>query len=289
MLIRLSVSPLCAECSAPSALSCCEKASARPISEFVATVIHPTAIVEPGAQLGVDCEVQAYAIITKYVEIGDRCVVANHAVIGGEPQYLNFDRKIQSYVRIGAGTVVREMATINRSIYEGKATTLGENCFLMASAHVAHDVTLGKGVILVNASLLAGHVNVGDYAFIGGAAAVHQFTRIGSMAMVAGMARVTRDIAPYLLMSERDDVSGLNLVGMKRRGVDRAAVVELKNAFHQVFSQTGNIRQLAAEELASGRFVTNEAQRFLAFFSEGKRGFARPTRGAKPEENRDEN
>ncbi|HEY9154890.1 MAG TPA: acyl-ACP--UDP-N-acetylglucosamine O-acyltransferase [Opitutaceae bacterium] len=254
----------------------------------MATVIHPTAIVDPGAKLGVDCEIQAYAIVSKYAEIGDRCVISSHAVIGSEPQYLGFDPRIKSHVSVGARSVIREFSTINRSIYEGKATTLGEDCFLMTNVHLAHDVKVGKGVVIVNNAVLAGHVTVDDFAFIGGAAAFHQFTRIGTMAMIGGVARVTRDIAPYLLMGERDEVSGLNFVGMKRRGVSREAIVELKNAFREVFLQSGNIRQLAAEAFASGKFVTSEAQRFLAFFTEGKRGFARPTRGPKIEENIDE-
>jgi len=255
----------------------------------VATVIHPTAIVAPGAQLGVDCEIHPYAIVTRHAEIGDRCVIHSHAVIGGDPQYLNFDSRINSRVRVGARVVLREFTTVNRSIHEGKATTVGESCFLMANVHLAHDVNVGKNVVIANNALLAGHVSIGDYAFIGGGAAFHQFTRIGEMAMIGGIARVTRDIAPFLLMGERDEVSGLNLVGLKRRGVDREAIVELKNAFRDVFLETGNIRQLAAEALASGKFVTNEAQRFLAFFSEGKRGFARPKkRGPKMEEQGDE-
>ena len=262
-----------------TALSSCDKPFPEANSKRVATVIHPTAIVDPGVQLGVDCEIHAYAIVRKYAELGDRCVVHSHAVIGGDPQYLNFDVRINSRVRVGARTVLREFATINRSIHEGKATTVGEDGFLMANAHLAHDVAIGKSVVLANNAMLAGHVSVGDFAFIGGGAGIHQYTRIGAMAMVAGLARITQDVAPYLIVSERDEVSGLNLVGLKRRGVDRAAIAELKNAFHDVFLQIGNIRQLAAESLASGKFTTSEAQRFLAFFDSGKRGFARPTRG----------
>src|SRR5690606_9924321 len=114
----------------------------------MATFIHPTAIVESGAQLGADCEIQAHAVITKHVILGDRVVVHPFAVIGGDPQYLKFDRSLVSGVRVGSGTVLREHVTLNRSIQAGGFTTIGENCFLMASSHVAHDCTLGNNVVL---------------------------------------------------------------------------------------------------------------------------------------------
>lgn len=157
-------------------------------------MIHPTAIVEPGARLGLNCEIMAHAIVTKHVELGDRVVVHPFAVVGGDPQYLKFDAAMQTGVRVGAGTVIREHVTINRSIYEGKATLVGEDCFLMASSHVAHDCELGRGVVLANATLLAGHVSVGDHTFFGGGAAVHQFCRIGESVMVAGNASITREV-----------------------------------------------------------------------------------------------
>src|SRR4051812_27746398 len=100
----------------------------------MATTIHPTAIVEPGAQLGTDCEIQPYAIVKRGVELGDRVIVHPFAVIGGDPQYLKFDRRTESGVKVGAGTVIREHVTINRSIVAGGYTLLGENCFLMAAS-----------------------------------------------------------------------------------------------------------------------------------------------------------
>src|SRR5690349_19139575 len=100
----------------------------------MATIIHPTAVVEPGAQLGADCEVQAYAIVKAGVQLGDRVVVHPFAVVGGDPQYLKFDRRTASGVHVGGGTVIREHVTINRSIVAGGNTQLGENCFLMAAS-----------------------------------------------------------------------------------------------------------------------------------------------------------
>jgi UDP-N-acetylglucosamine acyltransferase len=246
-------------------------------------MIHPTAIVEPGAQLGADCEVMAYAVVTRHAVLGDRVVVHPFAVIGGDPQYLKFDRGLNTLVRIGAGSVIREHVTINRSIYEGKATVLGENCFLMAASHVAHDCALGNNVVLANAALLAGHVSVGDHTFMGGGAAVHQFCRIGESVMVAGNASVTRDVPHFTMVAERDEVIGFNVVGLKRRGFSRVAIAELKAAFHDVYFTPGNIREVAAQRLAAGAFETAEAKRFLEFFAGGKRSFVRARRADKLE------
>jgi UDP-N-acetylglucosamine acyltransferase len=241
-------------------------------------VIHPTAIVEPGAQLGADCEIMAHAIVTKHCVLGDRVIVHPFAVIGGDPQYLKFDRASATGVRVGAGTVIREHVTINRSIYPGKATLVGERCFLMASSHIAHDCEVGNDVVFANAALLGGHVSVGDHTFLGGAAAVHQFCRIGESVMVAGHAAITKDVPHFTMVAERDDVIGFNAVGLRRRGFSRVAVAELKAAYQDVYFTPGNIREVAAQRLAANAFETVEAKRFLEFFAGGKRSFARARR-----------
>jgi UDP-N-acetylglucosamine acyltransferase len=244
-------------------------------------MIHPTAIVEPGAQLGANCEIMAYAVVTKHSVLGDGVVVHPFAVIGGGPQYLKFDPMTVSGVRIGARTVIREHVTINRSIHAGKFTVIGENCFLMAASHVGHDCEVGNHVVFANAALLGGHVAVGDHTFLGGGAAIHQFCRIGESAMVAGHASITRDVPHYTMVAERDDVIGFNVVGLKRRGFSRVAIAELKAAFHDVYFTPGNIRDVAAQRLAANAFETAEARRFLEFFSGGKRSFARARRNEK--------
>lgn len=242
------------------------------------TFIHPTAVVEDGAQLGADCEILARAIVTRHAVLGDRVVVHPGAVVGGDPQYLKFDRATPTGVRVGAGTVIRENVTVNRAIHAGEVTVVGERCFLMAGSHAGHDCQLGDDVVLANNALLAGHVSVGNFSFVGGGAAIHQFCRIGESAMIGGLARITRDLAPFTITAERDEVSGLNLVGLKRRGFSRDAIRELKEAFRAVYFGTGNIRELAVAALAGGNFTTDEAKRFLAFFGAGKRGFARAAR-----------
>ena len=244
----------------------------------MATTLHPTAIVEPGAQLGADCEIMAYAVVTRHCVLGERVVVHPFSVVGGDPQYLQFDRSLDARVRIGAGTVVREQVTINRSIHAGGFTTIGENCFLMATSHVAHDCAVGNNVVFANGALLGGHVSVGDHTFLGGQAAVHQYCRIGEGVMVAGHASITRDVPHFTMVAERDEVIGFNVVGLKRRGLPRAAITELKAAFQEVYFTPGNIREVAVALLAGGKFASAEARKFLEFFSGGKRSFARARR-----------
>jgi UDP-N-acetylglucosamine acyltransferase len=240
--------------------------------------IHPTAIIEEGVQLGAGCVIHAYAIVKKYSVLGEGVVVHSFAVIGGDPQYLKFDPATVSAVKIGAGTVVRESVTINRSIHAGQATTVGARCFLMTGAHVGHDTVVADDVVLANNVLLAGHVSIGRHCFMGGGSVVHQFVRVGEGAMISGASRVALDIPPFVMAAERNEIIGLNLIGLKRRGVNRAAVAEIKEAFRLVYFTPGNIRTVAATALAGGVFQTAEARQFLAFFSEGKRGFARARR-----------
>ncbi len=238
-------------------------------------MIHPTAIVEPGAKIGAGCEIHAYAIVTRHAILGDGVKVHPFAVVGGDSQDLKFDPAIESGVRIGAGTCIRESVTINRSTHAGTCTEVGEKCLLMACSHVAHDCVVGREVVVANAALLAGHVHVGNHAILGGGSLYHQFMRVGEGVMISGGARFTMDLPPFILAAERNEVIGLNLIGLRRRGVSREAIQELKQAFRTVYFTPGSITGIAAEALASGAYASAEARRFLEFFSGSKRGFAR--------------
>lgn len=233
--------------------------------------IHATAIIEEGAQVGAGCVIHPHAIIKRGTVLAEGVAVHPFAVVGGDPNFLKFDPATVSGVRIGAGTVIREHVTINRSIYAGKDTVVGARCYLMANAHVGHDCAVGDDVVLATNIMLGGHVDVGSFTFFGGGAGAHQFSRIGEGVMIAGLARITQDLAPFLLVAERNEVSGLNLVGLKRRGVNREAIAELKDCYAAVFAG-GDPRKLAATQVAKSA----EARRFLDFFAGGKRGFARP-------------
>lgn len=250
----------------------------------MAQSIHPTAIVEPGAELGEGCVIHAGAIVRRGAILGERVVVHPYAVVGGDPQVIRFDPATPTGVRVGAGTVVREFATVNRSTAEGGYTVVGSNCLLMACSHVAHDAVVGDNVVIANAVLIAGHVAVGDHAVLGGGSAYHQFTRVGEGSIIGGLARITMDIPPFVMAAERDEVAGLNLVGLKRRGVPRETIRELKEAFRLVYGSPGNIRAVAAQALATGAFRSAEAARFLGFITAGTRGIARTRRAGQPSE-----
>jgi len=240
--------------------------------------IHPTAIVEPGAQLGEGCVIQAGAIVKSGAILGERVVVHPYAVVGGDPQVLRFDPATPTGVKVGPGTIVREYATVNRSTERGGHTLVGSNCLLMACSHVAHDAIVGDNVVIANSVLIAGHVSVGDHAVLGGGSAYHQFTRVGEGAIIGGLSRITLDIPPFVMAAERDEVAGLNLVGLRRRGVSREAIRELKEAFRLVYGKAGNIREIAAKAHAAGAFKSPEAGRFLEFITAGTRGIARVRR-----------
>lgn len=242
--------------------------------------VHATAIVEDGVTLGAGCAIHAHAIVKRHSVLGDGVTVHAFAVVGGDPQYLKFVPDTVSGVRVGAGTVVREHVTVNRSIHADQATVVGARCFLMANVHIGHDSVVADDVVLANNVMLAGHVTVGAHTFVGGGAGLHQFCRIGESSMIAGLARIAQDVPPFVMAAERNEIIGLNLVGLKRRGFAREVIRELKAAYRAVYFPAGNIRDLAAAALAGGSFGTAEARRFLAFFAEGNRGFARARRGA---------
>jgi len=241
------------------------------------SAIHPQVIVEDGVSIAPDVTVMAGAVLRRGTRLESGVVVHPYAVIGGEPQDLRFSAATVSGVRVGEGTTVREYVTINRSTKAEGFTTVGRNCFLMAGVHLGHDSQVGDQVVLANNVLLAGHVHVGDRAFIGGGCAIHQFCRVGEGAMIGGLARITVDVPPFSMVAERDELVGLNIVGLKRRGLPRETMRELKEAFRHVFFTPGNIRAIAAGLTSNAQ--APEVRLFLEFFSGGKRGFSRPRRG----------
>jgi UDP-N-acetylglucosamine acyltransferase len=254
-------------------------------------MIHPTAIIRPSAKLGANVFVGPYAVVEAGVEIGEGSQLEAHtivrvgsvlgqgvkvdsfAVIGGAPQDLKFDPATPSGVRIGDNTVLREGVTVHRSTKPGGYTTVGAGCLLMGHSHVGHDCRVGDKVVMANGALLAGHIEVGDGCFLSGGTVFHQFMRIGEGVMVSGNARLGLDIPPFTLAAERNELHGLNLVGLRRRGFDAATIAELKLLYQTVY-QGGSPRANAAK--AAPLAQTEPGQKFLAFFAGGKRGFLRP-------------
>ncbi len=228
--------------------------------------IHPTAQIDPGAELGPGVTVGPFAVIEKEVTIGEGTQIGPHAcvlrhttlgrncrvhagaIIGDLPQDVGFKGGV-SYVRIGNGTLIREHVTIHRGTEEGTATEIGDDCMIMATAHLAHNVRLGNRVLVVSGALLAGHVQVDDRAFISGNVVVHQFTRIGRLAMLGGACGVSRDVPPFCTVKPlgTNDLLGLNIVGLRRAGVGPEDRLALKKAFHLWFRSGLNLRQATQE------------------------------------------
>lgn len=246
--------------------------------------IHPTALIEEGARLGEGCVVHAHALIGRNCHLEDGVVVHPYAVLGGDPQDLGFKPETPSGVRIGARSVIREHVTVNRATKDGESTTIGADCFLMTGCHVAHDCRIGDRVVIANAVLLGGHVHVGDRTFLGGGAVIHQFVRIGESVMIGGGGRISSDVAPFCVATERNTVYGLNVVGLRRRGLKREVLAEIKQAYRETLARGGNLRERAAAELSSGRYSSPEAINFLEFLTAGRRTLARVRQDAAADE-----
>jgi UDP-N-acetylglucosamine acyltransferase len=240
----------------------------------MSAAIHPTAIIETGATLGADVRVGAYCVIGSEVTLGDGVILHSHVCIAGRtsigartvvypfaslgyaPQDLKYHGE-PSTLEIGTDNVIREHVTMNTGTEGGgMLTRVGNGGLFMVGVHVAHDCIIGDGVIMANNATLAGHVRVGDAAVIGGLAAVHQFVRIGAHAMIGGLSAVEHDVIPFgSVMGERAHLSGLNLVGMKRRGFSRDSIHAMRALYREMFEATENG---TLQERASALRVTTE-------------------------------
>lgn len=248
------------------------------------SIVGPYSVIEDGVILGENCSVASHVILRRGSVLGNDITVDSFAVIGGCPQSLTFDPSIQSGVRIGDETVIREGCTIHRASSPGGNTVVSGACFLMAQSHIAHDCELGNGVVLANNVMLAGHVKVGAKTFIGGGAGIHQYCRIGAFVMVAGNASITADVPPYIIVSERNRAHGLNLVGLRRGGFDRAEIADLKQCYRAVYYGDKNVRRKAAQVLEDNTHgTTSPGKDFLKFFEQGNRSFAKLAKQSDPE------
>lgn len=230
------------------------------------TGIHPTALVDPTAQLGENVIVGPFAIIGKEVQVGDRtevaaqaqlregsvigddCEIGSGALVSADPHYVGFDRSIRSGVRVGNKNVIREYVTLHRSIEAGGETTLGDNNYLMNATHFGHDCHVGNNNIMANNVLLGGHVEVGDHCFLGGGSVFHQFVRIGDYVMAQGLSGTSLDMPPYTMMAGINEVGGMNLVGIKRAGFSTDERKEIKEVYKLIYRSQLNLKQ-ALEEI----------------------------------------
>lgn len=251
--------------------------------------IHPSAIIEPGAQIGDNVTIEAYAVIKGSVTLQDNVIVKSHAYIDGnttigsgtviwpsasigtKTQDLKF-RGEKTYVVIGKNCEIREFVTINASCNEDSVVSIGDHCLIMAYCHVAHNCEIGNHVIMANNAMLAGHVIVEDFAIIGGMTPVHQFSRIGQYAMVGGFSRITHDVPPYTIGAGAPyKLGGLNLVGLKRHGFTFEVRRALAKAFKMIYRS--GLRMSEALDLIEEEVEMNpHVKHWIDFCRNSKRG-----------------
>jgi UDP-N-acetylglucosamine acyltransferase len=250
--------------------------------------IHPTAVIDPRAEVVADAEIGPYVVIDGPVRIGAGTRVMAHAyltgateigadneihpgaALGGPPQDKAY-RGQQTFLRIGDRNLIREHVQIHRGTAAGSATVIGNDNFLMGNSHVGHNCRLGNNIVLANGALLAGYVEVGNNVFISGNCVVHQFVRIGDHALMRGLSGTSRDVPPYAIIDWQHTVRGVNVVGLKRAGYDEKRIRALRNAFRILFRKGRNLA-LAVKELERSSKATPDVDALLEFIRTSKRG-----------------
>ncbi len=264
--------------------------------------IHPTAIVDPAAELAAGVEVGPYAIVGAGVQVGEGTQIGPHvvlegparigrdnrihahAVLGGAPQDMKY-RGEPTLLEIGDRNTIREFCTFNRgTAQDGGVTRVGHDNWIMAYVHIAHDVQVGDRTILANNATLAGHVHVGDWVIIGGLTGVHQFCKIGAHAMTGFQSHVSQDVPPYMMVSGNPlGVHGFNIEGLRRRGFSRERIAQVKQ-MHRLLYRDGLTLEQAREALAAlhasaqssdDAEAAADVQRLLDFLAASRRGIAR--------------
>ncbi len=255
----------------------------------MANNIHSTAIIDPKAKLGNNISVGPYAIIHGDVEIGENCVISSHVVIydgariGNNvkiyqassiahiPQDLKFNNEY-SIFEVGDNTVIHEYVTLHRGTVATGFSRVGKNCLLMAYSHVAHDTIVGDNCILANGVQVAGHVLIEDYVIIGGLTPVHQFCKVGKHSMIGGGFRITQDVPPFILAaSEPLQFTGLNVLGLRRRGFSNDDIMTLKKIYSYIYSKSLNISQ-AKEKILTEYPNHPLVKDVIEFLNNSKRG-----------------
>jgi UDP-N-acetylglucosamine acyltransferase len=244
--------------------------------------IHPSAVIADGAQIADGCKIGPFCVVGADVVLSERVELKSHVVIDGDthvgpdtvifsfavigeiPQDLKFDGE-KSRLRIGARNRIREHVTMNTgTTHGGGETRIGDDGLFMAGCHIAHDAQIGNRVIVVNSSAIAGHCIIADDVIIGGLSGVHQWVRIGQGAIIGAVTMVTKDVVPHgLVQAPRGALDGLNLVGLKRKGVSRADITALRAAFQMLKDGDGTFQDRARR--LGGESDSDYVQEMVAF------------------------
>ena len=255
--------------------------------------IHSTAVIEKGAELGDNVEIGPYSVIGKDVRIGDDSRIASQVVIdghteigknnqifsftaiGGEPQSVSYKGEPTKTI-IGNNNIFRENITVNRGTMDDEGvTSIGSNNLFMAYVHIAHDCRLGSDLLFSNNASLAGHARVEDYVVLAGYTLVHQFVRIGEHSFCGVSTYCTLDVPPYMLVAGNKAIThGINIRGMRRRGIDKEAISELKRAYRTIY-RAGHTMTHALEELKNQEWQSPQVKTLMEFIKSSKRGVIR--------------
>ncbi|MBA3832323.1 MAG: acyl-ACP--UDP-N-acetylglucosamine O-acyltransferase [Chthoniobacterales bacterium] len=257
-----------------------------------ATTVHPTALVDPAAQLGTGTIVGPFCFVGAEVSLGENCWLQNHVTLAGSLSagrgnkffaYCSIGQQTQdlkyagepTYLEIGDDNCFREFVTINRSTAATGKTIVGSRGNFLAYAHVGHDCSVGDAVIFSNNGTLAGHVRVGDHAVIGGLTAVHQFCRIGRFAITGGCSKIVQDVPPFMIADGNPaEVRGINQIGLERAGYAPEKIKPIKEAFRLIYRAKLNTAQ-ALDAVRAELSQSAEVQSILAFIEESERGIIR--------------
>jgi len=260
----------------------------------MASNIHPTAVIDPKAELGENVDVGPYSLIAAGVRVCDGTQIQNnvtimgptvigrhnrifaYASIGQDPQDKKFHGEPESFLEIGDGNTIREYVTINRgSEFGGGHTRVGNDNWIMAYCHVAHDCQVGNKTVFANGATLAGHVNIEDGVTLGGFTAVHQYCSIGELAMTGGLTMIAQDVPPFVTASgNRVRLYGINKIGMERYGLPKEEIDAIQKAY-KTFYRSRLANQEALERIENELAHSPGAQRFAKFIRESKRGICR--------------
>ena len=232
--------------------------------------VGPFSIIEDEVEIGAGTRLDSHVVIKNYTTLGKDNHLHMGVLLGSDPEDKHFTGE-RSYLKLGDRNIFREYSTASRGTPPESTTTIGDNNYIMIGTHVAHNCQLGSGIVVCNYCSLAGYVEVGDGAFLSGGVVVHQFSKIGRLAMIGGNTRVNRDVPPFVLASEFNVAArGLNLVGLRRAGIEKESIRQLKEAY-RILYRSGLPQNQALERIEKEQ-SSEEARQLVAFIRNSKRG-----------------
>jgi len=235
------------------------------------TSVGPYSIIGPGVTIGERVTIGSHVLIERDTSVGDDTQVFKGAVLGTDPQDLKYAGEATT-LAVGSRTTIREYATLNRGTIDSGTTVVGDDCLIMAYAHVSHDSRVGNHVILANSANMGGHVIIEDWAIVGGVTAIHQFVRIGCHSFVGGGSRLPQDVVPYVMVAGSPCAAyGLNIVGLRRRGFQREAIRQIREAYRLVYQSELNVSQ-ALDQLEARDDLRPEVEHMISFIRSSERG-----------------